>query len=71
MNTFQPESRFVEFVKGQQTCLTTDNAFEEFVTEDMIYVDYQKIDEVVNPGDSIALDDGSVTLTAVEIGRCK
>lgn len=55
-------------MKGQETCLTTDPAYEEFVTEETIYVDYQQIDEVVHPGDIINLDNGSVTLTAIEIG---
>lgn len=58
----------MEFIKGQETCLTSDPAFEEFVTGDTIYVDYPQLNEVINPGDSINLDDGSVTLTAVEIG---
>lgn len=38
------------------------------MTENTIYVDYPLLDEVIHPGDNIGLNDGSVTLTAVQIG---
>ncbi|XP_023022977.2 pyruvate kinase [Leptinotarsa decemlineata] len=52
--------------KGKFTKLTTEPSYEDFVTEDMIYIDYEKLPEVVQPGDKVILDNGSVTLTALE-----
>ncbi|CAG9857305.1 unnamed protein product [Phyllotreta striolata] len=52
--------------KGKETKLTTLPSYEEFVCQDMIYVDYEKLPEVVQPGDKVILDNGSVTLTALE-----
>lgn len=52
--------------KGKKTTLTTDASYEEFVNEDIIYVDYEKLPEIVHPGDKVLLDNGSVTLTAIE-----
>nr|CAH7745866.1 unnamed protein product [Callosobruchus chinensis] len=52
--------------KGKLTSITTNPSYEEFVCEDLIYVDYEKLPEVVQPGDKVLLDNGSVTLTAIE-----
>nr|CAI5847666.1 unnamed protein product [Callosobruchus analis] len=52
--------------KGKVTSITTNPSYEEFVCEDLIYVDYEKLPEVVQPGDKVLLDNGSVTLTAIE-----
>ncbi|VEN42797.1 unnamed protein product [Callosobruchus maculatus] len=52
--------------KGKVTSITTNPSYEEFVCEDLIYVDYEKLPEIVQPGDKVLLDNGSVTLTAIE-----
>lgn len=65
----QPKKKFVELPKGHTTYLTSDTTYEEFVTEDMIYVDYENIEEVVTPGDLIAFDNGSVTLMVKDIRK--
>ncbi|CAH1960915.1 unnamed protein product [Acanthoscelides obtectus] len=52
--------------KGNFTKITTNPSYEEFVCKDLIYVDYEKLPEVVQPGDKVLLDNGSVTLTAIE-----
>lgn len=55
--------------KGQITNITTDNAYEEFVDKDIIYVDYEKLPEIVRPGDSLVLQNDGVTLSAIECVR--
>lgn len=55
--------------KGQITHITTDNAYEDFVDKDMIYVDYEGLPEVVQPGDTLMLENGSITLSAIECVR--
>lgn len=57
----------IELVQGNAVSITSDTAYEEHVTEDMIYVDYQHIEQVVAPGDHVHLNDGEVTLSAREI----
>lgn len=52
--------------KGQITTLTTDPVYEEHVTEDMIFVDYENLPTVVQPGDKVVLNSGSITLSALE-----
>ncbi|CAH1109822.1 unnamed protein product [Psylliodes chrysocephalus] len=59
-------SKKIFLEKGKVTKLTTQTSYEEFVCADMIYVDYEKLPEVVQPGDKVVLDNGSVTLTALE-----
>ncbi|CAG9812724.1 unnamed protein product [Phaedon cochleariae] len=62
----KPPNKKLYLEKGRLTKLTTEPAYEDFVNADMIYVDYEKLPEVVQPGDKILLDRGSVTLTALE-----
>ncbi|KAJ8934621.1 hypothetical protein NQ314_013255 [Rhamnusium bicolor] len=60
-----PEKKiFLE--KGKITNITTDPIYEEFVTKDMIYVNYENLPSVVQPGDRVILDNGSVALSALE-----
>lgn len=61
-----PEEMVVELVKGQLTTLTTDPYYEDHVTEKMIYVDYEKISNIVGPADYIYLDDGKIVLSVQE-----
>ncbi|KAJ8984348.1 hypothetical protein NQ317_012569 [Molorchus minor] len=59
-----PENQiFLE--KGKITNLTTDPSYEEHVTKDMIFVDYENLTSVVQPGDRVLLDNGSVALSAL------
>uniref|UniRef100_A0A6P7GNQ7 Pyruvate kinase n=1 Tax=Diabrotica virgifera virgifera TaxID=50390 RepID=A0A6P7GNQ7_DIAVI len=52
--------------EGKETKLTIQPDLEEFVNEDMIYVDYDNLPNVVQPGDQVILDNGSVTLVALD-----
>lgn len=63
------QEQFVELKKGELTKITTDPSYEEYVSEEMIYVDYQKISEVVEPGDHIIIDDGNVRLSAIQVAH--
>lgn len=59
----------IELSKGNQISITTDPAYEEHVTADMIYVDYQKFNEVLEPGDHVLIDDGEIRLSTREVGK--
>ena len=48
--------------------LTTDPAFFDKGSADVIYVDYANICNVVSVGSRIYVDDGLISLVAVEIG---
>ncbi|KAJ8939821.1 hypothetical protein NQ318_014948 [Aromia moschata] len=60
-----PENK-IYLEKGKITNITTNPSYEEHVTEDMIYVDYENFPAIVHPGDKVLLDNGSVTLSALE-----
>nr|XP_022910448.1 pyruvate kinase-like [Onthophagus taurus] len=65
-----PDVKDIELKEGDETSLTTDPMYEQFVSKDMIYVNYDKLTQVVEPGDKILISDsenGSVTLSAIEI----
>ncbi|KAG5882613.1 hypothetical protein JTB14_004587 [Gonioctena quinquepunctata] len=64
-NVMSPKQK-IYLEKGKFTKLTTEASYEDFVSENMIYVDYEKLPNVVQPGDKVLLDNGSVTLTALE-----
>ncbi|XP_056633916.1 pyruvate kinase-like [Diorhabda sublineata] len=72
--SLKSNSKQIFLEKGKETKLTTKPEFEEFVNEDMIFVDYEKLPEVIQPGDKLIFDQGSVTLSALEcvesIVRC-
>ncbi|KAL1494152.1 hypothetical protein ABEB36_009796 [Hypothenemus hampei] len=55
--------------KGKITTLTTDETYQEFVNEDMIFVDYQKLPEIIQPGDTVLLDYGALRLSAIEVAE--
>lgn len=57
----------IQLQEGNTVNITSDPAYSEHVTEDMIYVDYQTIQDVVEPGDNIYLDNGKIHLSAMEI----
>ncbi|CAG9767090.1 unnamed protein product [Ceutorhynchus assimilis] len=55
--------------KGKRTTLTVDEAYEEFVNEDMIFVDYSKLPEIIQPGDKLLIDYGTCHLSAIEVAE--
>lgn len=68
-NLQNPEQKPIRLEKGKETKITTDRSFENLVTPELIYVDYQKISKLVQPGDQLLLDNGKVTLSALEVAE--
>jgi pyruvate kinase len=58
--------------KGAKIKLTTDDAFMEKCTKEVVWVDYKNIVKVIVPGKRIFIDDGLISVVATEIGNhCK
>ncbi|KAJ3624814.1 hypothetical protein MTP99_018408 [Tenebrio molitor] len=53
--------------KGKKVTVTTDKAYAMKGNQDTIYVDYENITKVVNPGNQIFIDDGLITLVCDSI----
>merc|ERR1712241_679623 len=53
---------------GDIVKLTTDEAFKEKCTKEVVYVDYKNITKVMVPGKRIFIDDGLISVKALEIG---
>merc|ERR1719433_172954 len=54
---------------GDIVKLTTDEAFKEKCTKEVVYVDYKNITKVMQPGKRIFIDDGLISIKANEIGE--
>merc|ERR1712165_293106 len=54
---------------GDIVKLTTDEAFKEKCTNEVVYVDYKNITKVMVPGKRIFIDDGLISIKANEIGE--
>jgi len=55
--------------KGAKIKLTTDDAFMEKCTKEVVWVDYKNIVKVIVPGKRIFIDDGLISVVATEIGN--
>jgi len=53
---------------GDVIKLTTDEAFKEKCTKEVLYIDYKNITKVIQPGKRIFIDDGLISVKATEIG---
>lgn len=62
----KPPQKKISLEKGKITYLTTDPTYEEHVTDNMIFVDYENLPSVVQPGDKVILNNGSVALSALQ-----
>jgi len=58
----------VELVKGEKIKLTTDPAFVEKCSKEVVHVDYVNITKVLKKGNKIFVDDGLMSLVTEEIG---
>lgn len=59
----------VELVRGKPITVTTDDEFKEACDENMIWVDYKNIVNVVTPGKRILIEDGNLSLIVKEKGQ--
>merc|ERR1711935_1285367 len=48
--------------------ITTDDAFMEKCTKEILWVDYKNINKVLKPGKRMFIDDGLISVVAKEIG---
>merc|ERR1719362_1922729 len=53
---------------GAAIKITTDDAFMEKCTKDILWVDYKNINKVLKPGKRLFIDDGLISVLATEIG---
>ncbi|XP_033932851.1 pyruvate kinase PKM isoform X2 [Pseudochaenichthys georgianus] len=58
----------VELKKGNMLKITLDDAYADNCSEEVLWLDYKNITEVVNIGSRIYIDDGLVSLQVKEIG---
>ena len=54
--------------KGAAIKLTTDEAFKEKCTKDVLYLDYKNLPKVMTVGKRVFIDDGLISVVAKEIG---
>lgn len=59
----------VELVKGNMIKLTLDDAYQENCSEDILWLDYKNITNVVEVGSKVYIDDGLISLQVKEIGE--
>ncbi|KPL93612.1 pyruvate kinase-like protein [Sarcoptes scabiei] len=58
----------VELVKGKSIKITTDDAFKEKCSNEILYLDYKNITKVVSKGSNVFVDDGLISLRVQEVG---
>lgn len=66
---FQGASAEIELVKGNKIKLTTDEAFKEKCSLEVVYLDYKNIVKVVSKGSRVYVDDGLISLVVDEVGK--
>merc|ERR1712223_831644 len=54
---------------GAAIRITTDDAFKEKCSKDVLWVDYKNINKVIKPGKRIFIDDGLISVRATEVGE--
>lgn len=59
----------VELVKGNMIKITLDDAYQENCSEDILWLDYKNITNVVEVGSKVYIDDGLISLQVKEIGE--
>lgn len=64
-----PPLKEIELKKGEMTRIVSNPEFANRVSKDYIYVDYEKLSDVVKPGDSLILGDDNIHMSAVEVAR--
>jgi len=54
---------------GSKIKITTDDAFKEKCTEEVLWLDYKNITKVVVPGKRLFIDDGLISVKCTEVGN--
>ncbi|GCC45266.1 hypothetical protein chiPu_0029288, partial [Chiloscyllium punctatum] len=62
------DSGEVELLKGSEVKVMTDARFRESCSDQLIWLDYSKLTQVVRVGGKIFIDDGLISLRITEIG---
>ena len=65
---FQGTNAEIELEAGKGITITTDDAFKEKCTAEMLWVDYKNIVKVVSPGKKVYIDDGLISVIVLQIG---
>ncbi|KAK7791837.1 hypothetical protein R5R35_001251 [Gryllus longicercus] len=58
----------VELKKGDTIKLTTDKVYADRSTSQILFVDYENITKVVQPGNRVFVDDGLISLIVKQVG---
>jgi len=58
----------LELKAGDMIKITTNDEFKEKCTSDTLWLDYKNITKVLTPGKRIYIDDGLISVLAVEVG---
>lgn len=58
----------IELKMGGKIKITTDEAFKEKCSEDVLWVDYKNITKVMTVGKRLFIDDGLISVVAKEVG---
>ncbi|XP_078062676.1 pyruvate kinase PKM-like [Mustelus asterias] len=63
------ESGEAELLKGSEVTVTTDPSFREKCSEQLVWIDFRNLTQVVRVGGRIYIDDGLISLLIKEIGK--
>ncbi|KRT84760.1 hypothetical protein AMK59_2610, partial [Oryctes borbonicus] len=66
-NIMQGSQSKVEIQAGTYVRLTTDPRYKTMSTNRIIYVDYQRLPQVIKVGDTVYIDDGKIILNCTQI----
>lgn len=70
LSLWQSGTAEVELKKGNNIKITLDDSFMENCDENVLWLDYKNITNVVQVGSKVYIDDGLISLQVLEIGEC-
>ena len=60
----------MSLVAGEKLKITTDDAYMEKCSKELIWLDYKNITKVVSVGSRVFIDDGLISVIVKEKGMC-